>query len=58
MKTIEAIKKFFEDGGNRPVSTTELKALGRDEREELGRLAAAALGSQIEGEQIEKEADE
>lgn len=44
---VQAIKEFFEANGGRKVEMSEMKALSRDEREELGRLAAAALGHTI-----------
>ena len=37
------IKKYFAHEGGRPVSMEELKALSKDERDELGTLAHHAL---------------
>lgn len=47
MTNIEAIKTFFEKDGGRKITMEELKALSVDERAELGKLCAAALGTTI-----------
>ncbi len=44
---IEAIKKFFEANGGKPLSMTELKALSVEEREQLAILAAKELGQEL-----------
>lgn len=59
MNRITAIKTFFEqrDGNEafasrwpaRPVSMTEMKDLSAAEREELGQLAAKAMGVELDG---------
>ena len=48
MKTIEAIKVFFEKGNGRKVTMEELKALSAAERAELAQLAAKELGVELE----------
>lgn len=49
MKAITALKKFFEpEPHGRKVSMTEIKDLTHAERQELGRLAAEALGETFE----------
>lgn len=49
MKPIAAIKRYFEaDPNGRPVSMDELKALSKEERQELGRWACAELGEEFE----------
>lgn len=45
ISTIKAIKTFFESGTyGRKVTISELKQLTIEERQELGKLAAAELG--------------
>lgn len=41
---IKAIMNFFEKDGGRKVTTLELKELNEEEKNELGRLCAQALG--------------
>lgn len=49
MKAVQAMKTFFEaEPHGRKVTMDELKALDRVERQELGRLAAEALGVEFE----------
>lgn len=49
MKAIVAIKRFFEaDPHGRKVEMAELKELSMEERDELGRLCADALGVEFE----------
>ncbi len=47
MTNTQAIKTFFEKEGGRRVTFQEINALSREEREELGSLAAAELGVEI-----------
>jgi hypothetical protein len=47
MSPVKAIRTFFADS-ERPVDLKELQGLGKEEREELGRLAAKELGVEIE----------
>ncbi len=44
---VKAIQDFFSKDGGRPVTMTELRALNTEERQELGRLCAAAMGKTI-----------
>lgn len=44
---IAAIKTFFGQDGGRAVTMDELKALSKTERDELGKLAAEALGKTL-----------
>jgi len=52
MTSTQALKKYLErddaisPGGGKPLKMTELKELSNDERAELGKLAAAALGEE------------
>jgi hypothetical protein len=49
IKAISAIKRYFEaDPNGRKVTMDELKACSLDERQELGRLAAEALGEEFQ----------
>ena len=48
MKAIPAIKKFFEADDGAKVTMDELKALDKQERAELGRLACVELGEEFE----------
>jgi len=45
---IKAIKEFFEADGGRPVTMNEMRELTADDRNELGVLAAKALGKGLE----------
>lgn len=40
---VKGIKTFFEADGGRKVEMSELKALTREDREELGRLSWEAI---------------
>lgn len=40
----QAIKRYFEKDGGRPVTMPELKALTKDERDWFGQEACKALG--------------
>ena len=42
-----AIKRFFESDGGRKVGLEEFKQLTPDDRDELGPLAAKALGMEL-----------
>jgi hypothetical protein len=48
IKAISAIRTFFNTDGYRPVDIGELKELSADEKKELGRLCAKALGKELE----------
>ena len=49
MTAIAAIRKFFGEGpGGRVVTLPEIKACSAEERRELGKLAAEALGEVFE----------
>ena len=50
MKAISAIKTYFGDDGphGRDVTMAEIKALSKEERQEIGRMAAEALGEEFE----------
>jgi hypothetical protein len=49
MKNIPAIKQYFESGKHgRRVTMDELKALSKDERNELGALCCVELGTKHE----------
>lgn len=48
MNRFEAIKKFFEADGGKPLPATELKAFTKDERTELAILCAEALGVELD----------
>jgi hypothetical protein len=48
MKSVEAIKKFFEAGSEKRITLAELKALNVDERAELAKLACVELGTEFE----------
>lgn len=44
---VAAIKRYFSTK-EKPVTLSEMKALTKDERDELGRAAAEAMGLEIE----------
>ena len=48
MSPVKAIKTFFEAGGRAKVTLKELQSFTAEERVELGKLAAAELGVEIE----------
>lgn len=49
MSRLKAIRTFFESGENgRKLTMDELKALTPDDKKELGELAAAELGVELE----------
>lgn len=43
MSNVSAIKRFFELDGGRQVTMAEMKALTKEDREELGELARIEL---------------
>lgn len=45
---VKAIKEFFEANDGRKVTMAEMRELSSEERHELGRLCAEALGKKIE----------
>lgn len=45
--SVKAIQTFFEKDGGRKVSMHELKALTDEDKTELGRVRAAALGEEF-----------
>jgi hypothetical protein len=47
MSNTQAIKVYFEKDGGRTVTLQEMKELTRDDRQELGALAAKELGAEI-----------
>lgn len=47
---VAAIKAFFEADGGRKVSMDEFRVLSVAERDELGKLSAAALGVTIDAQ--------
>lgn len=47
MTRIKALKTFFEADGGRAVTREELVKLTKEERHELGNLAAKELGVEI-----------
>ncbi len=48
IKGVIAIKEFFEKDGGRKISVSELKELSPEDRRELGKLSAEALGKELE----------
>ena len=48
MSPIKALRTFFEANGGRKVTLQEFQALTTEERLALGRLAAVALGVELE----------
>jgi hypothetical protein len=48
MTRVKALREFFEQDGGRRLTMEELKDLPKEDREELGNLAAEALGVEIE----------
>lgn len=44
ISAVAAIKKYMELNGDRSVTMEEMKALSKEERDELGALAAKELG--------------
>jgi hypothetical protein len=48
MTRVQAIKTFFEANGGRKVENREVLALSVSERQEIGQMAADALGVAIE----------
>jgi uncharacterized protein with von Willebrand factor type A (vWA) domain len=42
---VKDIKIFFESNGGRKVTMDEFKALSKEQRDELGKLAAKALSN-------------
>jgi hypothetical protein len=48
ISNVKAIKEFFELDGGRKVTMSEMRQLSTEERRELGRLCAEALGKAIE----------
>ena len=47
LSNIVAIKKFFNTTDYPPVTNKELMEMSSEERAELGRLSAEAIGAQI-----------
>lgn len=47
LNNIQAIKEYFAKDGGRPVTMQELKDLSKEDRAELGALAAKELGAEI-----------
>lgn len=47
MTNMKAIRTFFEADGGRKLTMDELKALPKEDRAELGALAAEKLGVKI-----------
>lgn len=47
MNNIQAIKAYFSKNGGRPVTMQELKDLTKEDRAELGKLCADALGVEL-----------
>ena len=45
---VAAIKRYFEADGGRPVTMTEFRELSSEARQELGEMAAKALGMELE----------
>jgi len=45
---VGAIKRYFEEKGGRKITMQEMRELSQTDREEMGAMAAKALGLEIE----------